>query len=375
MSRPSTPRDPFLVPGGVLGPACRSIQAQGRRASTRADCIKRSQGAARSSAGRQGRAGHPAGEHRRTLRPLRLALRPAEARSKEQVEKSKVTAGAVAGASATTAVTLAESEWESLRKAIFDEGGPLAIGDDAMRFILDQGQRPARAIKRRHSAVKRDRPPAHPRGRWSSLTRPSQSTRTYSCAAIPVGRARQFPASSSRFFPAAIARRSERKRPARAGPGDRLGGQPAVPPACSSTGSGSGTSARDWSTPPATSASAATRPLIPSCSTTLPGDFIETGWSIKALHRQIMLSSTYRAAKQPPARLPETRSPRTGCSGGSTASGSISRSMRDSFSPSRARSGPSGGPSRARSNHPIHDPPHGLRLHRPPEPRRRLPDF
>ncbi len=36
---------------------------------------------------------------------------------------------------------LPEPEWESLRKAIFGEGGPLAVNNDGMRFILDQGQR------------------------------------------------------------------------------------------------------------------------------------------------------------------------------------------------------------------------------------------
>ena len=36
------------------------------------------------------------------------------------------------------------------------------------------------------------------------------------------------------------------------------------------------------------------RPSIPSCSITSPRPFIESGWSIKKMHRMIMLSKTYQ---------------------------------------------------------------------------------
>ena len=38
------------------------------------------------------------------------------------------------------------------------------------------------------------------------------------------------------------------------------------------------------------------RPLTPSCSTTWPPGFMQEGWSLKALHRLIVLSSTYQQA-------------------------------------------------------------------------------
>ncbi len=54
-----------------------------------------------------------------------------ENRWKDHAAKSKAPAPAV----------LPEAEWESLRRAVFEGGGALALNMDGMRFILDQGQR------------------------------------------------------------------------------------------------------------------------------------------------------------------------------------------------------------------------------------------
>ncbi len=55
-----------------------------------------------------------------------------------------------------------------------------------------------------------------------------------------------------------------------------------------------GTLAPDWLKPRATSDAMAARLLIPSCSIGWPKKFVRSGWSVKHMHRLIVLSATYR---------------------------------------------------------------------------------
>ncbi len=128
------PEGPGAWPlAGIRRAAGRSVQSQGGRAASRsyrAPKIPRPR--RRSPAGRQGCAGGPAlrawakwsTDTRRCSHSLKLA-----GRSRPRSRKPG------------TAAALPEPEWESLRKAIFGDGGPLAVNSDGMRFILDQGQR------------------------------------------------------------------------------------------------------------------------------------------------------------------------------------------------------------------------------------------
>ena len=65
------------------------------------------------------------------------------------------------------AAGLPEPEWESLRKAIFEAGGALAINNEGMRFILDQSQRePLREVERCDPAAQCNAIRRRRRGRW-----------------------------------------------------------------------------------------------------------------------------------------------------------------------------------------------------------------
>ena len=48
-----------------------------------------------------------------------------------------------------------------------------------------------------------------------------------------------------------------------------------------------------------------------SCSTGSPRRFVENGWSMKRLHREILLSSTYRMSSSPESAVRPTASPRS----------------------------------------------------------------
>ncbi len=114
-------------------------------------------------------------------------------------------------------------------------------------------------------------------------------------------------------------------------------------------------------------------PSHPELLDYLAAGFIADGWSIKALHRRIMLSSTYQQSSAPAARRgrPRPREP-----AGLAVQPAAARFRVD------ARLGPGGlrrpRPDRrrpARDDHrgPVPAAADGLRLHRPPEPRRSLP--
>ena len=132
----------------------------------------------------------PAGEHGRGGRPIRVAVRTAR-------NALEGTSGEGEGRARSAA--LPEPEWESLRKAIFGDGGPLAINNDGMRFILDQGQRDAaREVECRDPADQRDGPRVAAAGDGGQRRAQAGMTRTCSCGAIRGGRGRRSRGGSSR---------------------------------------------------------------------------------------------------------------------------------------------------------------------------------
>ena len=173
--------------------------------------------------------------------------------------------------------------------------------------MLNQRQRQqARGARGRDRRLNATDPAAPARAMVMNDAPEPGRARTSSSAATRAGRARRSRGGSSASLagPEAAAVH-EGQRPARAGPGHRQPGQPADGPGAWSTASGTGTSARGWSPRPATSACGATRPRIPSCSTAWPRGSSPSGWSIKAMHRRIMLSSTYQQSqRQPRPRRP-----------------------------------------------------------------------
>ena len=139
-----------------------------------------------------------------------------ESRWNEQTAKSK----------GVPVASLPEPEWESLRKAIFGEGGPLAVNNEGMRFILDQGQR--NRLEQLNAAIQQINAtdPGSPPARWWSTTRRSQWTHTFSCEAIRDVPGRPSPGGSSRCFRAVSAPRSSTAAAASSCAGDRIGFQP-----------------------------------------------------------------------------------------------------------------------------------------------------
>ena len=66
----------------------------------------------------------------------------------------------------------------------------------------------------------------------------------------------------------------------------------------------------------ATSARSASGRRIRSCSTTWPAASSPSGWSLKALHREIMLSATYQLSSRRDDRQRRASTPTTGSCGG-----------------------------------------------------------
>ena len=126
--------------------------------------------------------------------------------------------------------------------------------------------------------------------------RKSVAARRPCAAAVPAGHWPGRTAGRSRMAAAGSTWRGRSRRP-------RI----RSPAGSSSTGSGCTILASRWSRPPATSAPAARRPPIPSCSTTWPRGFSEEGWSLKALHRRDHALEHLPAGELRPARVPPGR--------------------------------------------------------------------
>ena len=185
------------------------------------------------------------------------------------------------------------------------------------------------------------------------------------------GRPAAVPAVARRARPTPV---PEGQRPARAGPGDRRPEEPADGPGAGQPRLAAGTSARGWSTRPATSACGATRRAIPSCSTTWPASSSPTAGRSRrctggSCSRAPIGSAATLAARRAAARPGEPPGLAVQSRSGSTSRRCATRSWR---SPAASTRRSAAGRSRS-PKPPFSDAPHGLRLHRPPEPRRPVP--
>ena len=78
-------------------------------------------------------------------------------------------------------------------------------------------------------------------------------------------------------------------------------------------------------------------PTHPELLDWLATELVARGWSLKAMHRLMVTSATYRQSSRP-TRPPRPPTPRTRSSGGTTGSGSTARRSATPCSPSRASS-------------------------------------
>ena len=90
-------------------------------------------------------------------------------------------------------------------------------------------------------------------------------------------------------------------------------GQPADGPGDGQPGLALALRRRAWSTTPSDFGLRSDPPSHPELLDYLAAAFVDGGWSIKALHRRIMLSSTYQQRERPPARVPASATRRTAC--------------------------------------------------------------
>ena len=181
------------------------------------------------------------------------------------------------------------------------------------------------------------------------------------------------PPRARRARPPAV---SEGKRPARAGPGDRRRQEPADGPGAGQPGLACGISARGWSPRPATSACGATRRRHPELLDYLAGEFIALRLVDQGAAPADHALEHLSAAQRPAARRGCERDPENRLLWRFNRQRLDFESMRDSLLAVSGRARPD---DRRAGRSPITEPPfsppaHGLRLHRPPEPRRPLPD-
>ncbi len=204
-----------------------------------------------------------------------------------------------------------EPEWESLRQAIFGPSGALAISTDGMRFLLDQGQRDR--LEQFNGAIQQINA-THPGApaRAMVLTDAPQPVEPHVFLRGNPGR--QGPAVPRRFLRLLA---GSHREPFRKGSG-RLELAAAI------ADSRNPLTARvmvnrvwQWHFGKGlvgTSSDFGLRsdpPTHPELLDYLASEFMASGWSLKSLHRRIMLSSTYQQCSDPrPAELerdPENR--------------------------------------------------------------------
>ena len=211
-----------------------------------------------------------------------------EARWREHAARSPGGAGPV----------LPETEWESLRQAIFGPNGALAIATDGMRFLLDQGQRGRLArFDGAIQAVNATHPAAPARAMVLSDA-PSRSSRTSSSVAILAGLA----AVPRRFL--RLLAGSDRTA-FRKGSG-RLELALAIADARNPL-TARVMANRVWRWhfgkglvgTPSDFGLRSDPPSHPELLDYLASELMASGWSLKSLHRRIMLSSTYHRRSDP----------------------------------------------------------------------------
>jgi hypothetical protein len=224
-----------------------------------------------------------------------------EARWKDQTAKSKD------GATGK----LAEPEWESLRKALFDAGGALAISNEGMRVILDQSQRSR--LEQLNGAIQQlnASDPASP-ARAMVMNDLAQPVNPHVFLRGNPGR--PGPEVPRRFLKVL----STSDRPAFQKGSGRLELAQAVASA-SNPLTARVLVNRAWLWhfgkgligTPSDFGLRSDPPSHPELLDYLAAEFIASGWSIKALQRRIMLTSTYQQESAPRpdglARDPENR--------------------------------------------------------------------
>ena len=218
---------------------------------------------------------------------------------------------------------LPEKEWESLRQAIFGPTGPLAISVEARTF-LDQSQRGH--LDRLNAAIEKLNA-THPAAPARAMVM-NDAAQLYNPHVFLRGNpGRPGPAVPRRFL--GLLAGKDRK-PFQKGSG-RLELAQAIADA------GNPLTARVlvnrvwlWHfgkglvSTPSDFGVRSDPPSHPELLDYLASEFIASDWSIKSLHRRIMLSSTYQQRSEPRPDAHE-RDPETGFSGDSIASGSTSR--------------------------------------------------
>jgi hypothetical protein len=206
---------------------------------------------------------------------------------------------------------LPEPEWESLRKAIFEAGGALAINAEGMRFILDQSQR--NRLEKLNGAIQQlnASDPASP-ARAMVMNDLAQPVNPHVFLRGNPGR--PGPAVPRRFLKVL----SGSDRPAfRKGSGRLELAQAIVSPGNPLTARVLVNRAWMWHFgkglvgTPSDFGLRSDPPSHPELLDYLAAELIASDWSIKGLHRRIMLTSTYQQQSEPTpeglARDPENR--------------------------------------------------------------------
>ena len=197
---------------------------------------------------------------------------------------------------------------------------------------------------------------------------PARQSRTTRATTVP----RQFLDVLAGAEPQAV---QQGQRPARAGPGDRRPRQSADGPRAGQPRLAAPLRRGPGRARPATSACAATRRPIPSCSTTWPRIFMRAAAGrSRQLHRQIMLSAAYQQAQRRPARVPRRRPGEPSALADEPPPARLRGDARLRCWPSPAGSTRRSAARRVKTiSEPAVHAPHALRLHRPPEPAGPLP--
>ncbi len=209
------------------------------------------------------------------------------------------------------AASLADSEWESLRRALFDSGGALAVGPEQSRIFLDQTQ--GTRLAQLNGGIQR-----------LNATHPAAPARgmVLNDAAKPVdphvfvrgNPGRPGPAVPRRFLKLVA---GPARAPFKAGSGRLELAQAIADPKNPLTARVLANRVWQWHfgkglvTTPSDFGLRSDSPTHPELLDDLAGSLMSSGWSIKLLHRRIMLSNTYQQSSAPrPAGLerdPENR--------------------------------------------------------------------
>ena len=228
-------------------------------------------------------------------------FRELETRSKDQKARS-------AGAAVAS---LPDPEWESLRQALFGPTGPLAISVEMARMFLDQTQRGR--LDRLNGAIETLNA-THPAAPARAMVMYDRSQLYNPHVFLRGNPGRPGPAVPRRFL--GLLSGSDRK-PFQKGSGRLELAQSIADPKNPLTARVLVNRVWQWHfgkglvTTPSDFGVRSDPPTHPELLDYLASEFIGSGWSIKSLHRRIMLSSTYQQRSDPRSseleRDPENR--------------------------------------------------------------------